>query len=203
MDAGTPRPGSTRLAFVCHAARYFASVLTAILTTICFALPANATVTAVNIQAPALNAQNVVNVASPVHFEATAESSYAITGFVVYVDHENVYQNHSPSLDAWIALPPATTHTVYVTAWDSNNSLLSTSTYSINVTAAASPVAPPAAFRKLHVDGGTWTVDNDPGVGGDCNSGSIGVYNHSFDPNTANSPDSKGVGQHFVVTSKC
>jgi len=137
------------------------------------------------------------------HVEATAESSSAITGYVVYVDHEDVYQNHSPSLDAWIVLPPGTTHSVYVTAWDASGTLLSTPLYSINVTGAAPPIPPVMAMRKARVDSGSWTVDNNAGVGGQCNDGSIGAYTNSFDPNTANSPGVAYGGQHFIVTSKC
>lgn len=201
MDAGIPRQGCARLSFVRRTNPYC----------FCFFLfliawpsvSARATVTSITIQTPALSTQNIVDVTSPMHFEATAESSSTITGYVVYVDHEDVYQNHSASLDAWIVLPPGTTHSVYVTAWDSSGSLLSSPVYSIDVTATAPPVPPVTAIRKGQVDSGLWTVDNDPGVGGQCNDGSIGVYSHGVDPNTVNSPGSPSSGQHFIVTSKC
>ena len=170
---------------------------------VCLAVSARAAINSITIQTPALNVQNAVNVSAPVHFEATAESSSAITGFVVYVDHENVYQNHSASLDAWIAIPPGGEHSVYVTAWDSSGDLLTTPTYSINVVDATLPVPPALALRKLHLDSSAWTVDNNPGVGGQCNDGSIGAFEHGYDPNTANSPASAVSGQHFIVTTKC
>jgi hypothetical protein len=43
-------------------------------------------------------------------FEATAESDLRITGYVIYVDGNNVYRNFSPSLDAWVVLPSGGTH---------------------------------------------------------------------------------------------
>ncbi len=201
MGVGIPRPGCARMSFARQTARYCMCYILLLITWL--SAPASATVTSITIQTPALNTQNIVNVTSPMHFEATAESSSAITGYVVYVDHEDVYQNHSASLDAWIVLPLGTTHSVYVTAWDSSGSLLSTPLYSIDVTAAAPPVPPVTAIRKAHVDSGSWTVDNAPGVGGQCNDGSIGSYSNSSDPNTANSPGSALSGQHFIVTSKC
>lgn len=201
MGVGIPRPGCARMSFARQTARYCMCYILLLITWL--SAPASATVTSITIQTPALNTQNIVNVTSPMHFEATAESSSAITGYVVYVDHEDVYQNHSASLDAWIVLPLGTTHSVYVTAWDSSGSLLSTPLYSIDVTAAAPPVPPVTAIRKAHVDSGSWTLDNAPGVGGQCNDGSIGSYSNSSDPNTANSPGSALSGQHFIVTSKC
>lgn len=201
MDVGIPQSGCARLPFVRQTTQlcfgFFLFVVTGL------SVLASATVTSITIQTPAVNTQNIVNVTSPMHVEATAESSSTITGYVVYVDHENVYQNHSASLDAWIVLAPGTTHSIYVTAWDSAGGLLTTPTYSIDVTTSAPPDPPVTAVRKSRVDSGLWTVDNAPGVGGQCNDGSIGAYNSSFDPNTANSPGSGLSGQHFIVTSKC
>ncbi len=203
MDLGILRLGCARRSFVRQTTRCFACSSLVLFLITWLSASSSATVTSITIQTPALTTQNIVDVTSPMHFEATSESSSVITGYVVYVDHENVYQNHSASLDAWIALAPGTTHSIYVTAWDSNGGLLSTPTYSINVTAAALPIPPATAIRKSRVDSGSWTVDNNAGVGGECNDGSIGAYSNSFDPNTANSPGSAISGQHFVVTSKC
>jgi hypothetical protein len=65
---------------------------------------------------------------------------------------------------------------------------------------------PPSAVRMLNANqtaGVEWAVDNNNGVGGECNDGSIGPFNSASDPNTANSPDAPFGGQHFLVNSKC
>jgi hypothetical protein len=166
-------------------------------------LPAHATVTAVSMQAPAL-AGATSNVTSPIHFQATAESDATITGYVVYIDSQIAYQNFLRVLDAWVVVAPGN-HSLYVKAWDSDGSLLSTPTYEISITSFVSPNPPLGATRELGVAGGasSWTVDNSPGVGGECNDGSIGTFESLSDPNTSNSPDYPRTGQMFMVTSKC
>ena len=104
---------------------------------ICLSVTARATVSNVSIQSPKLSTTSATNVTTPVHFAATAESDLEITGYVVYVDHVNVFRNFSPSMDAWVVLPPGGNHSVYITAWDSSGSHLSTSSYTINITGAA------------------------------------------------------------------
>jgi len=169
-------------------------------------LPASATVTQVSIQSPQLSIQKTTSVTSPVRFQATAESDLNVTGYVVYIDGENAYQNVSPLLDAWILLAPGSQHSVYITAWDSSGALFTTPTYTINVTGAAPPLPPLTAAHVLNLDQLSqfqWTVDNDNGVGGQCNDGSIGIFANSLDPNTKNSPDLDNSGQHFILTSAC
>lgn len=171
---------------------------------LCGSPAAHATVTLVSVQSPKLSIGSTVT--TPVHFAATAESDLEITGYVVYVDDTNVYRNFSPSLDAWIILPAGGTHSVYITALDSSGSHLSTATYSINVTGAAPPTPPNLATRMADIDNPAfsyWTVDNNNGVGGQCNHGSIGAFDQAVDPNTMNSPDFDGKGQHFIVKSQC
>ena len=173
---------------------------------ICGGLGAHATVSAVSIQSPKLYSSGTTNVTTPIHFAATAESDLDVTGYVVYVDHNNVYRNFSPSLDAWVILPPGGTHSVYITAWDSSGSHVSTATYSIYVAEVAPPTPPNLATRLADIDkpaASYWTVDNNNGVGGQCNHGSIGTFDQFSDPNTANSPDFDGNGQHFIVRSQC
>ena len=166
---------------------------------------ANAVVTSVAINTPRLSTAATVAVTTPVHFEVTAESDSQITGFVVYVDNQIVHRSQSAMLDAWVVLPPGGTHSVYIKAWDSTGSLLSTPMYWIDVTGVAPPVPPPNATRvfpgtdPLHA----WTVDNNPNVGGKCNDGSIGAFTNTSDPNTMNSPDGTLGGQHFLLTSRC
>ncbi len=170
-------------------------------------LPAFGTVTEVALQSPQLTKNNAINVTTPVHFQGTAESDKDITGFVVYVDGVNVFQNVKPTLDAWVLLPPGGgVHSVYVTAWDSSGTLLTTSNYQMNITGIAPPMPPPSAVRMLNANqtpNVQWTVDNNNGVGGECNDGRIGTFASDSDPNTANSPDAPLGGQHFSVTSKC
>ena len=168
-------------------------------------LLARAAVSAVTVHSPSLSSSATTNVTSPVHFEATAESDASITGYVVYVDNQNVYRNFSSLLDAWVVLTPGTTHSLYIKAWDSTGSLLSTATYWINVTGAAVPTPPPTATREYPGDSHLllWTVDNNPYVGGNCNDGSIATFANGLDPNTNNSPDLVRGGQHFLLTSRC
>jgi hypothetical protein len=173
---------------------------------ICGSGRAHAAVSAVSVQSPTLSAVTTTNVTTPIHFAATADSDLAITGYVVYIDGNNVYRNFSPSLDAWVILAPGSTHSLYITAWDSSGSYVSTATYSINVTGALTPTPPTIATRMANIDKPalfSWTVDNSIGVGGRCNDGSIGTFGQGADPNTANSPDFDGNGQHFIVNSKC
>jgi hypothetical protein len=169
-------------------------------------LGAQAAVTSVSVQSPKLFAGSTATVTTPVHFAATAGSNLEITGYVVYVDHTNVYRNFSPSLDAWVILPPGGTHSVYITAWDSSGSHSSTATYSIYVSGGAPPTPPNIATRTANIDKPAtsyWTVDNNNNVGGQCNHGSVGTFDQASDPNTMNSPDFDGNGQHFIVRSQC
>ena len=65
---------------------------------------AAAGVTAIAVQSPRLSISTTVQVTSPVHFEATAESDLKVTGYVVYIDDRNVFQSLGPWLDAWVIL---------------------------------------------------------------------------------------------------
>ena len=175
---------------------------------LCFfgAVHAEATVTSVSVQSPRLSTNDTTAVTTPVHFEATADSDLQVAGFVIYVDGTNVYRNFSPSLDAWVVLPPGQSHSLWITAWDSSGDHLSTATYSIRAVAVATPAPPITAAHMLHIDKPalfSWTVDNQNGVGGQCNHGSIGEFQQNSDPNTKDSPDFDGNGQHFIVRSQC
>lgn len=176
--------------------RLFLTLSLSLLGTLC----ANATVTAVSLQSPMLSSTST-NLVSPIHLQVTADDTATITGYVVYVDNQNVYRNYSPAVDAWIAIP-AGYHSLYVKAFDANGSL-STPTYDINVTSFAPPVAPMRAHRFLNIDNSSWTVDNNPDVGGDCNDGSLGSFASTSDPNTKNAPAFDGAGKHFILTTGC
>jgi hypothetical protein len=162
------------------------------------------------VQLPVLATTTTTSVSSPVHFQATAipESNASITGYVIYIDNQNVYQNFSTSLDTWVVLS-AGSHNVHISAWDSIGTKFTApsqqSDYTINVTGFAAPTPPANATQILNIDQpatGYWTLDNNSNVGGSCNDGSIGVFASSSDPNTADPPAS-GVGQHFVLNSQC
>lgn len=176
-------------------------VLTVFLMLIVAMQSANAGVEALSLQSPNLLQTGTTDLVSPIHIQATAEDTSSVTGYVVYLDNQNVYQNFRPSIDAWIVLPPGK-HSLYVKAWDSESNL-STSRYSINVTGFAPPAPPINANRILGIDNGVFTVDNNPNVGGNCNHGSIGSFPKNVDPNTRNLPTADGLGQHFMVTSGC
>jgi hypothetical protein len=77
---------------------------------ICGGWSAHATVTAVSVQSPGLSTTTTANVTTPLHFSVTADSDLKITGYVVYIDGNNVYRSFSPSLDAWVVFPPGGTH---------------------------------------------------------------------------------------------
>ncbi len=159
---------------------------------------AQAEVTAETLQSPGLSQSGTTNLSSPIHVQATAEDLDPITGYVVYVDNQNVYRNFSTTTDAWITLP-AGAHTLYVKAWDAQSNL-STATYQINVTGFSAPTPPVNAMRISGIDNNQWTVDNNPGVGGKCNSGSLGSFLSASDPNTQNASEN---GLHFVLNSEC
>jgi hypothetical protein len=174
----------------------------------CFAasLPAEAQSTpptALNLQSPALSPSGTTDLTSPIHFQATAESQYQITGYVVYVDNNIAFQNSAPTADAWIVVSSGT-HQIHVTAWDSSggsNNYLSlpgqNANYSIDVTGFAPPT-PPTSALQINIDQATsypWVVQ--PNAGGNCETGTIVTpWTNSVDPNTGNAPEPTG-GQHF------
>lgn len=166
-------------------------------------LPAQATVTAVSLQSPDLSGQGANALTTPIHFQATAESTSKITGYVVYVDGQNVFQNYVPLLDAWVILKPGI-HSLYVKAWDSAGASLATQTYQIDVAGAGIPQPPVTATRIVELDSSNnWVVDNNSDVGGQCNTGTIAQFQNFSDPNTNNAPDFQSTGKHFVLHSKC
>lgn len=155
-------------------------------------------VTSISIQSPGLSANGTTNLTSPVHVAATAEDLNPITGYVVYVDGQNVYRNFATTVEAWVMLPPGP-HTLYLKAWDAHTDYTSP-TYQINVTGFLPPNPPVYAQRIGGIDGQSWTVDNNPDVGGKCNTGSLGTFANSSDPNTNNVP---APGLHFIVNGTC
>ena len=157
--------------------------------------------TSVYLQTPAVSTSGTANVTSPVHFQATAESTYGITGYAIYVDGNEAYLNNLTTLDTWVVMSSGA-HNVHVTAWDSTGGFLTipsqNTNYSINVTAFAPPTPPPSAL-ELNVDTSySWTKQ--PGAGANCATGTIAAWTSPSDPNTANAPDPTG-GQHFTESN--
>ncbi len=159
---------------------------------------ASAQVRMITLQSPQLAAASTTNLLSPIHIQATAEDMSPVTGYVVYVDNQNVYRDFSSTVDAWVTVP-AGPHILYVKAWDAQTHV-GTATYQINVAGFAPPVPPVSAQRVSSINGETWTADNDPNVGGKCNTGTLGSFPSASDPNTENAA---GLGQHFVLNSAC
>lgn len=186
LEVLLPTPASRSISHRNPSASQFCFTLLFIFICTFGGLSVHAQVTAVSLQSPSLAAGETAALTSPIHVEATAEASSAITGYVVYVDSENVYRNFSPTLDAWIALPPGS-HALFVKAWDSNSDL-ATATYQINITGSAPPSPPAYASQILNISQGVWTVDNNPSVGGDCNDGSLGALARRSDLITNNLP---------------
>jgi len=157
--------------------------------------------TSVYLQTPAVSTTATTNVTSPVHFQATAESTYGITGYAIYVDGNQAYLSNLTTLDTWVVMSSGT-HNIHVTAWDSTGGYLTipsqNTNYSINVTGFAPPTPPPAALQ-LNVDR-SYSWAKQPGAGGVCATGTIATWSSLSDPNTANAPDPTG-GQHFTESN--
>ena len=157
--------------------------------------------TSVYLETPAVSTTATVSVTSPVHFQATAESTSAITGYAIYVDGNEVYFNSLTTMDTWVVLSSGT-HTVHVTAWDGGGYTTipsQTTNYNIDVT-GFEPPTPPAAALKINVDT-SYSWAKQTGAGGSCSTGTIVTpWTHSSDPNTANALDPRG-GQHFTESN--
>jgi len=79
----------------------------------------------------------------------------------------------------------------------------STRTYHVNIAGFAPPTPPPHAHRILNMAVGTWIVDNNPDVGGNCNHGSIASFPSSAGSQYKQLAPACTVGQHFVLASGC
>jgi hypothetical protein len=79
------------------------------------------------------------SVSNPVTFKASASSSVGVSGWVIYMDDQKVYQvnNYSNSLSASVNLPGGT-HTIYIRAWDRVGAYGTSSKFSINVGGSSS-----------------------------------------------------------------
>lgn len=133
---------------------------------------------------------------SPVRFTATATDSgnYPITGYVVYSDSTNVYQNHVSTLDTWVVLPFGT-HNVFVRAWDSQGNYGSSQVVALDVqgTVIPTPLAGAVTFHNLD-DNQTWgSCGTTSCAGGGSNATSFPItYNNS-------SPSKDGGSAHIQI----
>src|SRR3954470_15799421 len=79
-------------------------------------------------------------VPTPVRFTASAEdgAGRSITGWVVYVNNTNTFQNHISTLDQWVILDPGN-YNVYIRAWDSSGAFGTSATFPITVQGTTIP----------------------------------------------------------------
>jgi hypothetical protein len=96
-------------------------------------------------------------VTDPVSFSASATSPSGISGWVIYMDNQNVYQvdNYSNTLTAAVTLPTGT-HSIYIRAWDVTGVYGTSPTFTINVnTAGVLPIPPASATVWSKVEDST------------------------------------------------
>jgi hypothetical protein len=105
---------------------------------------ANPTSTTVNIQTPS----NGASVGNPVNFTASASSPHGISGWVIYMDNQNVYQvdNYSNTLNASANLPGGR-HTIYIRAWDRVSGYGTSPSFTINVGGSGALPTPPSSAK--------------------------------------------------------
>jgi hypothetical protein len=132
----------------------------------------------VSIQSPSSGA----SVGSPVTFQASSSSPNGISGWVVYVDDQNLYQvdNYSGFLTATVSISTGT-HRVYIRAWDNTGAFGTSPSLNINVgTSSGSgggssslPTPPSSAvvFSDLDQSTGNWS---------DCSDCAGGTYTGNY-----------------------
>jgi hypothetical protein len=132
-----------------------------------------------------------------------------VTGYVVYVDDKNVYQTMGSVLDAWVILPPDTTHFVYVRAWDCQR-LLSGQSYLSDQGDRAGSAESAGRRRQNHeLMAPSWMqllrgrLTTRAMWAGNATMEASERFSNSFDPNTRNAPDLEDFGQHWLVASEC
>jgi hypothetical protein len=133
-------------------------------------------------------------VGSPVHFTANAQDAagHPITGFVVYVNNTNAFQNHIDTLDQWVILNPGT-YNVYIRAWDSSGAFGTSATFPITVQGTVIPKPPSGATVFDNLDDATgW------GSCTDCAGGSALATSWPMTQNVA-SPSRDGGSTHFQI----
>ncbi|MFL6258323.1 MAG: hypothetical protein ACJ76Y_01320 [Thermoanaerobaculia bacterium] len=134
------------------------------------------------------------SVPTPVRFTASAAdgAGRSITGFVVYVNNTNAFQNHIGTLDQWVILNPGT-YNVYIRAWDSSGAFGTSATFPITVQGTTIPTPPAGAlvFDDLD-DAAGW------GSCTDCAGGGTLATSWPMTQNVA-SPSHDGGSTHFQI----
>ena len=74
--------------------------------------------------------------ASPVHFVASATSSYTVSSMMIYVDNKAVYTVYASSLNTYVSMGTGS-HSIVVKSWDVTGAI-STKSLSVNVTSGTS-----------------------------------------------------------------
>jgi len=137
------------------------------------------------------------SVPSPVRFTASAVdgASHPITGFVIYSDNTNVYQNHTSTEDTWVILP-AGAHSIYIRAWDSTGAFGTSATFPINVSGTVIPTPLAGAITFGNVDDLTtgWGSCGTPSCAGGQNTATL-----TFDQDVS-SPSRDGGSAHLSMS---
>jgi hypothetical protein len=144
------------------------------------------------------------NVPSPVRFTASAAdgTGHAITGFVVYSDSTNVYQNHISTLDTWVILP-AGSHSIYIHAWDSSGAFGTSATFPITVQGTVVPTPLAGAVTINNIDDDTTPSTSSRGWGScgaaTCAGGGADATTFPMTQNVS-SPARDGASTNFTIT---
>jgi hypothetical protein len=118
-----------------------------------------------------------------------------ITGYVVYVNNNNVYRNYINTLDAWVVLNPGT-YNFYIRAWDSTGAFGTSLTYTVTVSGTVIPTPPSNAVVFNNLDDATgWGSCGDVG----CAGGGANATSFPMTQNVA-SPSRDGASTEFQIT---
>jgi hypothetical protein len=147
----------------------------------------------VSVQSPS----NGATVGSPATVTASASSPNGISGWVVYMDDQNVYQvdNYSNWLSAQVNMPSGT-HSVYVRAWDRNGSYGTSPRFAVNVGSGIGISTPPSSavvLSKMEE-----TPDSQWGSCSDC-AGALHSTDNFWTAAYQTSPSMDGASRQFYV----
>jgi hypothetical protein len=128
---------------------------------------------------------NNFNGSSPLHVVASASSDQKITGWVVYVDSQVVYQSGSSSIDTQLNVAQGP-HQLVVRAWDALGrwgDVWEQITINGNNNNGGLPTPPPWAkvFSNAH-RGGSWGSCHDPGCAGGSGKGTYWMAQNQGSP---------------------
>jgi hypothetical protein len=111
---------------------------------------------------------NGATVGSPVHFVASASSTFPVTAMRIYVDGQSVFATSASSLDTYVGMAPGW-HVAVVQSWDARGTV-SKAYVDINIVGSSSstPTAMPGGNVHTNIDQmqGWETCDRCAGAGG-------------------------------------